>query len=69
MAKENKKAINLRDEYLKLPSDEQAMITNFFNLHNAAHFMYDKLSKEGQSYVNYCIRMAQEANRIEKKNE
>lgn len=63
------KANKLQKEFLSLSLDEQAGVTTFFNCHNAAHFVYDHLSEQAQNYVNYCIRLSQQADKIEKQNE
>ncbi len=68
-SKKAKKAVDLRTEFLALAPKEQQVVTNFFNLHNAAHLLYDLLSDKGKAYVSYCIELSQEANKIEKKNE
>lgn len=67
-ASKAKKAVDLRTEFLALAPKEQQVVTNFFNLHNAAHLLYDLLSEKGQAYVSYCIQLSQEATKIEKKN-
>lgn len=64
----SQKQINLRDEYLKFSEKDQQGITHFFNLHNGAHFIYDNLSDEAKKYVNYCIRLSSEADKIEKQS-
>ena len=60
-------ALNLQKRYLSLSPHDQVGVTNFFNLHNAAHYVYDGLSEEAQKYVAYCIRLSQNANQIEAK--
>ena len=64
---QNNTALNLQKRYLSLSSRDQVGVTNFFNLHNAAHYVYDGLSEEAQKYVAYCIRLSQNANAIEAK--
>lgn len=61
-------AKNLRDSFLKFDKDVQNAITYFFNLHNAAHYFYSHLPEEAQVYVNYCIQLSQEADKIEEEN-
>ena len=60
-------ALNLQKRYLSLSPHDQVGVTNFFNLHNAAHYVYDGLSEEAQKYVAFCIRLSQNANQIEAK--
>lgn len=62
-------AKTLQKRYLSLSPREQLGVTNFFNMHNAAHFIYDGLSEDAQQYVNYCIRLSVKADKIEKENE
>lgn len=64
---QNKTALNLQKRYLSLSSRDQVGVTNFFNLHNAAHYVYDGLSEEAQKYVAFCIRLSQNATEIETK--
>lgn len=68
-SKAPKKAVDLRSEFLALDQNDQQFVTNFFNLHNAAHLMYDLMSDKAKSYVSYCIDLSNNANKIEKKNE
>ena len=68
-ASKAKKAVDLRSEFLALDPKDQQAVTNFFNLHNAAHFIYDLLSDQAKSYVSYCIQLSSEANKIEKKKD
>lgn len=63
----DKTALNLQKRYLSLPPRDQVGVTNFFNLHNAAHYVYDGLSEEAQKYVSFCIRLSQNATEIDKK--
>lgn len=65
--KPSKSAINLQSKFLALPEREQMGVTTFFNCHNAAHFIYDSLSEDAKNYVNYCIRLSQQADKIEEK--
>lgn len=63
--KKVKKVRDMRAEFLKLSKHDQDACTNFFNMHNGAHFIYHEcMSKECQEYVSYCIRMSQEADKI-----
>lgn len=64
---QNNTALNLQKRYLSLSPRDQIGVTNFFNLHNAAHYVYDGLSEEAQKYVAYCIRLSQNATAIEAK--
>lgn len=57
----------LQTKYFALSPNEQMGVTTFLNCHNAAHYVYDNLSEEAKDYVNYCIRMSQKADEIEKK--
>lgn len=59
----------LQKRYLSLSPDEQLGVTCFFNAHNTAHYVYDHLSEESKEYVNYCIRMSTNADKIEKQEE
>lgn len=67
-APQNKTALNLQKRYLELSPRDQLGVTNFFNLHNAAHFVYDGLSEAAQQYVAYCIRLSNNAVQVEAKN-
>lgn len=60
-------ALNLQQKFLSLSEKEQFGVTCFFNAHNTAHYIYDGLSEEAQKYINYCISMSQNADKIEKK--
>lgn len=64
----NKTAIQLQSEFLKLSAKEQAGVTNFFNLHNAAHYVYEGLSEDAQSYITYCIKLNANALKKEENN-
>lgn len=68
-ASKAKKAVDLRSEFLALDQKEQQAIANFFNLHNAAHFIYDLLSDKAKNYVSYCIQLSSEADKIESKKD
>jgi len=57
----------LQKKFLSLSDHEQMGVTTFFNCHNAAHFIYDSLSDSAKDYVNYCIRLSQQADKIEEK--
>ena len=65
---QNKTALNLQKRYLELSPRDQLGVTNFFNLHNAAHFVYDGLSDSAQQYVAYCIRLSNNAVKVEANN-
>lgn len=56
----------LQKRYLALNPNDQIGVTTFFNLHNGAHYVYDNLSEDAQNYVNYCIRLSLNADKIEK---
>lgn len=58
----------LQKRYMALSPRDQLGVTNFFNLHNAAHYVYDGLTEDAQSYVTYCISLSTKADNIEKKN-
>lgn len=64
-----KKGFDLAKDFRALPEREQSAITCFFNAHNTAHFIYEGMSKEAQSYVSACIRMNNDALKQEKENE
>lgn len=59
---------NLQQQFLALSPVDQQGVTNFFNAHNIAHFIYENLTEEAQKYVSYCIRLSQQADKIEKQN-
>lgn len=59
------KAINLGEEFRKLSNVEQQGVTNFFNAHNIAHWIYYSLSADAQKYITYCIRLNENANQRE----
>lgn len=71
MANDQKKAkkapaqLNLREEFMKLDNNEQTGVTNFFNAHNMAHWIYYNLSANAQKYITYCIKLQQNADQRE----
>lgn len=64
-AKKPAKSIDLRETFMKLSNVEQQGVTNFFNVHNIAHWIYYQLSAEAQTYISYCIRLNMNANERE----
>lgn len=62
------KAPSLRDEFMKLNKEEQDKAIHFFNLHNAANWVFLNMADETKQYVNYCISLSQGANNIERKH-
>lgn len=67
MAKEKKQMFNLRDGWLKLSPKEQQGVTTFFNLHNAANFVFESLSSEGKAYIEATIKLNEDVIKKEKK--
>lgn len=68
MAKKKETAFDFRTAYLALSEQEQQGITNFFNTHNVAHWIYYSLSEEAQRYISACIKANNDAQKIEKEN-
>lgn len=64
-AKKPAKTIDLREQFMKLSNVEQQGVTNFFNVHNIAHWIYYQLSADAQAYISYCIRLNTNANERE----
>lgn len=64
----DKTTVNLNRKFMELEPREQQGVTNFFNAHNIAHFIYDGLSEKAQQYVTYCIRLSQQADKVEQEN-
>lgn len=61
MKENNKKEnIDLRAMYNALNPAEQQAVINFFNLHNAAIWIFSGLSPQAVEYVNLCISLSQE---------
>lgn len=67
--KSSKKSFNMQHEWLKLSPVEQEKVTNFFNAHNLAHFLYAISEDETKKYITCCIRMNQIADKSEEKIE
>lgn len=59
---------SFNEKFRALPVKEQEAITNFFNLHNAAIWIYNNLTDEAKQYVDFCISMVNEGNQIEKES-
>lgn len=53
-------APDIRKKYAALSQHDQAAVVTFFNLHNAAIFVYNDLSKDAQEYCEYCIQLSHE---------
>lgn len=68
-AKKPAKPLDLRAEFLKLSNNEQQGVTNFFNVHNVAHWIYYNLSADAQKYITLCIRLNTNAEDREKNPE
>lgn len=60
MSKKKTNDFNLRDGWLKLSPQEQQGVTNFFNLHNAAAYVYETLSDVGREYIDATLRLNSE---------
>ena len=54
--------IDMRKAFLALENNEQQAITNYFNLHNAACWIYSNLSKPAQEWVTLSINATVETN-------
>lgn len=67
--KENGSIPNFRELFMNLPKVEQDKLTNYFNLHNAAIWVYLQMSEDAKKYCELCIKMTNEANKLEKKEE
>lgn len=65
----NTPQINVSGDFFKLSTDEQAAVTNFFNLHNAAVWIHAKLSKEAQDFIQKCINFSAEQSAFEEKKD
>lgn len=61
-------AIDLATRYRSLPKEQQESIVHFFNLHNAATFIFNAMSPDAQDYSRICIELSAEANDIENQN-
>lgn len=61
----NTPQLNMRGDFFKLSADEQAAVTNFFSLHNAAVWIHSKLSKQAQDFVQKCIALSTEHDSVE----
>lgn len=55
--------------FKKLPVSEQEAVQNFFNLHNAAIWIYNFLTDEAKSYVDAAISVSQAFEDKEKEEE
>lgn len=58
--KQPDKVPDLRSMFKNISADEQQAIINFFNLHNAAIWIYNKLSAPAMEYVELSIKFSQE---------
>lgn len=66
MEKENQPATESRvpsfaEKFRNLPILEKEKVTNFFNLHNAATWMYMQMSDAAKDYCNEAISCSQTA--------
>lgn len=59
-------SVNLRQKFSALSQHDQSAVVTFFNLHNAAMFVYNNLSKDAQEYCEYCISVSQEDQKDDK---
>ena len=62
------KTPSLAERFRKLSPIEQQGCSHFFEAHNIAHYIYEGLSDDAKSYVTYCIRLSQQADKVEKEN-
>lgn len=56
----SKKQLDLRSQFNLLEPKEQEAVINFFNLHNAAIWIFTSLSQPAVDYVNLSIKLSQE---------
>lgn len=57
---------NLRAEFNSLTNDEQQIVANYLNLHNACVFYYHSiLSDSCKEFVSHAIMIAEEAASVE----
>lgn len=52
---------NLAQVFREMPEREQVAVTTFFNLHNAAIFVYEGVQAGTKEYIDECIRLSQES--------
>lgn len=52
--------VNLRERFRQLSSEDQQALSHFFNLHNAAAFIFHSLSPEAVEYAELCMKLSQE---------
>lgn len=55
-----KNDMSLREQFSKISADEQQAVINYFNLHNAAIWIFTHLSDDAVSYINRCISLSAE---------
>jgi hypothetical protein len=56
----NHEGLNLRDRFQKLSAKDQQALAHFFNLHNAAIFIFQSLAPEAVEYAELCMKLSQE---------
>lgn len=61
-------SLDLATRYRSLPKEQQESIVHFFNLHNAATFIFNSMSPDAQDYSRICIELSSEADDIENQN-
>lgn len=67
MTQQKSKSQDFAAKFRALDAKSQAAVTHFFNLHNAAIFIYATLSKEAAEYAEYCMNLSMEASSTEAK--
>lgn len=60
------KAVNLRDQLIRLPKVMQDAIANYFNMYNCAAWLYNEvLTPDARDYVEQSIQYARELQDLE----
>lgn len=60
------KAVNLRDQLIRLPKVMQEAIANYFNMYNCAAWLYNEvLTPDARDYVEQSIKYARELQELE----
>lgn len=60
------KAVNLRDQLIRLPNVMQEAIANYFNMYNCAAWLYNEvLTPDARDYVDQSIQYARELQALE----
>lgn len=55
-----KKQLDLQSKFKSLDPIDQEAVINFFNLHNAAIWIYSSLSSAAKEYTDFSINLSQE---------